>query len=180
MFTIGASIALFADDCSGSEANLRKIAIEFSEKPFFPLTATCCAFAGGQGLLHEELTKSATREEASEATREDRALYLCANRTCELCMEHSSWPARFQVQFLFPKEVNSQLAVRDSSLSVRDLSILSNGKLLMENWRSAAHALPFQGNIYFDTVGDLNEGNIFVHSVVFAIEGHRAVNASGG
>jgi len=37
------------------------------------------AFAGGRGLLHEELTKSATREEASEAKREDRALYLCAN-----------------------------------------------------------------------------------------------------
>ena len=79
-----------------------------------------------------------------------------------------------------PKEVNAQLAVRDASLSVRELSISPNCELLLEDWRSAVHALPFQGNIYFDTVGDLNEGNIFVHSVVFAIEGHRAVNASGG
>src|ERR1700722_6054317 len=58
--------------------------------------------------------------------------------------------------------------------------VLSNFELLLENWSSSAYPLPFQGNIYFDTVGDLNEGNILVHPVVFAIEGHRAINASGG
>jgi hypothetical protein len=45
---------------------LRKVAAELAEKPFYPLTTTYCAFAGDRGLLHEELTRSATREEASE------------------------------------------------------------------------------------------------------------------
>jgi D-lactate dehydrogenase len=74
----------------GVDANLRKIANALAEKPFFPLTATCCAFAGDRGLLHEELTKSATREEAGEVMRENRELYLCANRTCEVGMEHAT------------------------------------------------------------------------------------------
>ena len=74
----------------GVDANLRKIANALAEKPFFPLTATCCAFAGDRGLLHEELTRSATREEAGEVMREDRELYLCANRTCEVGMEHAT------------------------------------------------------------------------------------------
>jgi D-lactate dehydrogenase len=74
----------------GLDANLRKITNALAEKPFFPLTATCCAFAGDRGLLHEELTKSATREEAGEVMRENRELYLCANRTCEVGMEHAT------------------------------------------------------------------------------------------
>jgi D-lactate dehydrogenase len=40
---------------------LRKIAAERAAKPFYPLTSTCLAFAGDRGLLHEELTRSATR-----------------------------------------------------------------------------------------------------------------------
>jgi hypothetical protein len=42
------------------------------------------------GLLHEELTKSATREEASEVMRGNHELYLCANRACEVGMEHAT------------------------------------------------------------------------------------------
>jgi D-lactate dehydrogenase len=69
---------------------LRKIAAELAEKPFFPLTSTCCAFAGDRGLLHEKLTRSATREEAGEVTGKNLDLYLCANRTCEVGMEHAT------------------------------------------------------------------------------------------
>ncbi|HTF44359.1 MAG TPA: (Fe-S)-binding protein, partial [Terriglobales bacterium] len=68
---------------------LRKIAAELAEKPFYPLTSTCCAFAGDRGLLHEELTRSATREEAGELAGKNLDLYLCANRTCEVGMEHA-------------------------------------------------------------------------------------------
>jgi len=39
-----------------------------------------------------------------------------------------------------PKEVNSYLAVRDASLSVRELSVSPNCELLLKDWRSAAHA----------------------------------------
>jgi hypothetical protein len=51
---------------------------------------------------------------------------------------------------------------------------------LLENRRRSADSLPFYADIYFDTVGDLDEGDAFVHPVVLAIEGHRALNASGG
>jgi hypothetical protein len=39
----------------------------------------CCAFAGDRGLLHEELTCSATRQEASEVAGRKLDLYLSAN-----------------------------------------------------------------------------------------------------
>jgi D-lactate dehydrogenase len=74
----------------GIDTTLRKIAGELSEKPFYPLTSTCCAFAGDRGLLHEELTRSATREEAAEVAGKNLDLYLCANRTCEVGMEHAT------------------------------------------------------------------------------------------
>lgn len=50
---------------------LRKIPAERAEKPFYPLTSTGWAFAGDRGLLHEELTRSATREEAGEVREPD-------------------------------------------------------------------------------------------------------------
>lgn len=74
----------------GIDTTLRKIASELAETVFYPLTNTCCAFAGDRGLLHEELTRSATSEEASEVTGKNLDLYLCANRTCEVGMEHAT------------------------------------------------------------------------------------------
>jgi D-lactate dehydrogenase len=74
----------------GVGTTLRKIAADLAEKPFYPLTSTCCAFAGDRGLLHEELTRSATREEASEVSGRKLDLYICANRTCEVGMEHAT------------------------------------------------------------------------------------------
>ena len=74
----------------GNDTTLRKIAAQLADKPFYPLTSTCCAFAGDRGLLHEELTRSATRDEASEVMGQNLDLYICANRTCEVGMEHAT------------------------------------------------------------------------------------------
>jgi D-lactate dehydrogenase len=74
----------------GIDTTLRKIASELAETVFHPLTSTCCAFAGDRGLLHEELTRSATKDEASEVIAKKQDLYLCANRTCEVGMEHAT------------------------------------------------------------------------------------------
>jgi D-lactate dehydrogenase len=74
----------------GIDAALRNIASELAEDVFYPLTNTCCAFAGDRGLLHEELTRSATKEEAKEVAGKTLDLYLCANRTCEVGMEHAT------------------------------------------------------------------------------------------
>jgi hypothetical protein len=46
--------------------------------------------AGDCGLLYEELTRSATREEAGEVAGKNLDLYLCVNRTCEVGMEHAA------------------------------------------------------------------------------------------
>lgn len=44
----------------------------------------CCAFAGDRGLLHEELTATATHDEARSVREIKPDLYLSCNRTCEL------------------------------------------------------------------------------------------------
>ncbi|WCC80593.1 FAD-binding and (Fe-S)-binding domain-containing protein [Cutibacterium equinum] len=50
----------------------------------------CCGFAGDRGMLHPELTESATRREAAELATRDFDLYVSANRTCELGMERAT------------------------------------------------------------------------------------------
>jgi D-lactate dehydrogenase len=91
----------------GVDTTLRKIAADLAEKPFYPLSSTCCAFAGDRGMLHEELTRSATRQEASEVSGQKLDLYLCANRTCEVGMEHAT-KAPYE-SFLYALEELSRL-----------------------------------------------------------------------
>ncbi|MDU1589360.1 MAG: (Fe-S)-binding protein, partial [Cutibacterium avidum] len=43
-----------------------------------------------RGMLHPELTESASRREAVELSARDFDLYLSANRTCELGMERAT------------------------------------------------------------------------------------------
>ena len=55
-----------------------------------PDAAGCCAFAGDRGMLHPELTASATRAEASEVRKATYDAYLSSNRTCELGMTRAT------------------------------------------------------------------------------------------
>ena len=48
---------------------------------------------------------------------------------------------------------------------------------MLKHQRGTADSLPFQIDVYFHAVGDLDEGYVAVHAVVFAIEGHRSSNA---
>jgi D-lactate dehydrogenase len=50
----------------------------------------CCAFAGDRGLLHPELTASATRAEAAEVVGSDAAAHVSLNRTCEVGMTRAT------------------------------------------------------------------------------------------
>lgn len=50
----------------------------------------CCGFAGDRGMLHPELTASATSPEATELRRRHFDLYLSANRTCEIGMQRAT------------------------------------------------------------------------------------------
>lgn len=55
-----------------------------------PDSARCCGFAGDRGLLHRELTESATAREAAEVTAREWDAYLSANRMCEIGMAHAT------------------------------------------------------------------------------------------
>ncbi|MGP3987095.1 FAD-binding and (Fe-S)-binding domain-containing protein [Streptomyces sp. 3N207] len=74
----------------GDEAELRTVAEACAEEVVVPLDAGCCAFAGDRGLLHEELTASATAREAAEVTERPYDTYLSANRTCEIGLDRAT------------------------------------------------------------------------------------------
>ena len=79
----------------GSNANLEAIAAAISEGVSIPVDWGCCAFAGDRGLLHPELTESATRAEVAEIKKEHFDAYLSTNLTCEIGMSAASG-TRFQ------------------------------------------------------------------------------------
>ena len=49
----------------------------------------CCGFAGDRGLLHPELTASATAAEAADAAAAPSEAYASCNRTCEVGMSRA-------------------------------------------------------------------------------------------
>lgn len=80
--------------CSGKhlglERSLARIAGELAEEVHIPDHATCCGFAGDRGLLHPELTASATSQEASEVNSVPTDRYVSSNRTCEVGLERAT------------------------------------------------------------------------------------------
>jgi D-lactate dehydrogenase len=71
----------------GLERVLRQIAGEMASEVIQPIRSTCCGMAGDRGLLHPELTASATSEEAAELRGARHDAYLCSNRTCEIGLQ---------------------------------------------------------------------------------------------
>jgi len=55
-----------------------------------PTDAGCCGFAGDRGMLHPELTASATRAEAREVSTQPAEAYVSTNRTCEIGMTRAT------------------------------------------------------------------------------------------
>jgi len=68
----------------GVTGPMRRIAEAMSGEAVIPGDWGCCAFAGDRGLLHPELTASATRAEAAAITARDFTAYASVNRTCEI------------------------------------------------------------------------------------------------
>jgi D-lactate dehydrogenase len=74
----------------GANAALEAIARFLADEVHVPQDWGCCAFAGDRGLLHPELTASATAAEAREVATVAADAYLSANRTCELGMSRAT------------------------------------------------------------------------------------------
>ncbi|MFN8137769.1 MAG: FAD-binding and (Fe-S)-binding domain-containing protein [Propionicimonas sp.] len=74
--------------CSSTQMGLNPDLVTVSravaETVNVPLDWGCCAFAGDRGMLHPELTASATRREAAEAASLGAEAHASCNRTCEL------------------------------------------------------------------------------------------------
>ncbi|WP_371614663.1 FAD-binding and (Fe-S)-binding domain-containing protein [Streptomyces sp. NBC_00454] len=72
------------------EAQLRAVAEACADEVVVPYDAGCCAFAGDRGMLHPELTESATAREAAEVTAREFDAHLSANRMCEVGMDRAT------------------------------------------------------------------------------------------
>ena len=74
--------------CSGVQlglnAAMHEIASAISDEVVIPENWACCGYAGDRGMLHPELTQSATRAEAREITARTFEKYASSNRPCEI------------------------------------------------------------------------------------------------
>jgi D-lactate dehydrogenase len=77
----------------GLVRKLESLVGKLADRVTVPLGATCCGMAGDRGLLHPELTRSATAEQAAELAGEDYDAYLCSNRTCEIALQEGTGEA---------------------------------------------------------------------------------------
>ncbi|CAN5394927.1 FAD-binding and (Fe-S)-binding domain-containing protein [soil metagenome] len=75
---------------AGSNANLMTIASAVSSTATVPDDWGCCAFAGDRGMLHPELTASATSREAAAVGQQQYDAYASCNRTCEIGMTRAT------------------------------------------------------------------------------------------
>lgn len=68
----------------GIQDDLEKVAGAAAEQVHVPANWGCCGYAGDRGMLHPELTDSATKQEATEVHRLGDEVHASCNRTCEL------------------------------------------------------------------------------------------------
>jgi D-lactate dehydrogenase len=74
----------------GMNASLTTVAEAVADHVHVPENAGCCAFAGDRGMLHPELTESATRAEAADVAALGATAHASCNRTCELGMTRAT------------------------------------------------------------------------------------------
>ena len=87
------SIALHPT-CSGVQLGLNLKMLEIAQivanEVFIPENWACCGFAGDRGLLHPELTASATAAEVREVESRAFTKYASSNRPCEIGMSQAT------------------------------------------------------------------------------------------
>ena len=74
----------------GINASLEEVARGVAERVQIPENWGCCAFAGDRGMLHPELTASATEAEAAGVAAMGATAHASCNRTCELGMTRAT------------------------------------------------------------------------------------------
>jgi D-lactate dehydrogenase len=66
------------------------VARAFADEAVVPDAWGCCGFAGDRGMLHPELTKSATKAEADDIATLGASAFVSCNRTCEIGMTRAT------------------------------------------------------------------------------------------
>ena len=74
----------------GMNDSLRGVAEAVADSVTVPDAWGCCGFAGDRGMLHPELTESATRAQAAELATGSFDAFASCNRTCELGMTRAT------------------------------------------------------------------------------------------
>jgi D-lactate dehydrogenase len=74
----------------GTTASITALAASFADEVVIPPDWGCCGFAGDRGLLHPELTASATAPEVAALGDREYDAYVSSNRTCELGMTRAT------------------------------------------------------------------------------------------
>ena len=74
----------------GTNDALRRIGAAVAVDVVIPDGWGCCGFAGDRGMLHPELTASATWREAASVAEREFSAYASTNRTCELGMTRAT------------------------------------------------------------------------------------------
>ncbi len=74
----------------GSNAHLQQLADALAVDASVPVAWGCCGFAGDRGMLHPELTASATQAESAEVASGDFDAHVSCNRTCEIGMSRAT------------------------------------------------------------------------------------------
>ncbi|WP_019483891.1 FAD-binding and (Fe-S)-binding domain-containing protein [Arthrobacter sp. TB 23] len=74
----------------GLNPALEAVAGVVASEVLVPETWGCCAFAGDRGMLHPELTASATSRQAVDVAGFNAAAHASCNRTCELGMTRAT------------------------------------------------------------------------------------------
>lgn len=74
----------------GLAAKLHAVCRVLAEEAVIPVSAGCCGFAGDRGMLHPELTASATRVEAAEINARAFDAYLTSNHPCAIGLHRAT------------------------------------------------------------------------------------------
>lgn len=74
----------------GLNSSLAQVAGAVAATVQTPENWGCCAFAGDRGMLHPELTDSATQKQAAEVKEFRASAHASCNRTCELGMTRAT------------------------------------------------------------------------------------------
>ena len=103
----------------GLNDSLMTVARSVAERVEVSLNVGCCAFAGDRGMLHPELTASATQAEAADVAAMDATAHASCNRTCELGMTRATGKPYRHVLELLEELTRPHVTVSGAPLTQR-------------------------------------------------------------